>query len=227
MEKERPLLTIRPHFDQGLVTMQAILFTAASFLPVTVIGGTIFYVLLHLIGIGRFIGAGYIYGLFLVGSLVVLPPLFFELKRKAYSRTFFRFYQDFVDCQYFRLLVRPQRLRLRYRGISDVVQTGGALQSQRGLTSILLFVPNMKTHPRVFGGVKIVDVPSRLDLMPKVLDIVEQSEYRDMAQYAAAQGAAVAEVQAPPQEAASAQTQPPQEQPPAAAQTAPPSAEQP
>lgn len=214
MEKRQPLLTIRPHFDQGLVTVQAVTFTAGAFLPLTIIAGTILYVLLHLIGIGRFFGAGYIYGLFLVGSLVVLPPLFFELKRKAYSRTFYRFFEDYVDCQYYRFLVSPRRERVRYRDVSDVMQAGGALQSQRMLTSIHIVVPGMSRHPNAMGGISIDDVPQRLDLMPKILDLIEQSEYRAMARAAG-------------YTAVSAQTQPPQEQPSAAAQTAPPSAEQP
>src|SRR6218665_1687466 len=139
MERQQPLLTIRPHFDQGLVTLQAVLFTAAAFLLVAIICGTLFYILLMLIGLG--ISAGYVYGLFLVASLVVLPPLFFELKKKAYSRTFFRFYDDYLEFQYFQFMLSQRRGRVRYRDVSDVVQAGGALQSQRMLTSILIMVP--------------------------------------------------------------------------------------
>ncbi len=186
MERQQPLLTIRPHFDQGLVTVQALLFTAAAFLLVTIIGGTLFYILLQLIGLGRFIAAGYVYGLFLVGSLVVLPPLFFELKKKAYSRTFFRFYDDYLEFQYFQFMLSQRRGRVRYRDVSDVVQAGGALQSQRMLTSILILVPGMNYNPRAFSGVKIEDVPQKLDLMHKILELIEKSEYRAMARAAAA-----------------------------------------
>lgn len=197
MERQQPLLTIRPHFDQGLVTVQSLLFTAVAFLLVTIIGGTIFYVLLQLIGLGRFVAAGYVYGLFLVGSLVVLPPLFFELKKKAYSRTFFRFYDDYLEFQYFQFMLLQRRSRLRYRDVSDVVQAGGALQTQRMLTSILIMAPNMNYNPRAFSGVKIDDVPQRLDLMPKILDLIEKSEYRAMARAAAAVNVPPAAVLAP------------------------------
>ena len=185
MERQQPLLTIRPHFDQGLVILQAVLFTAAAFLLVTIIGGTLFYILLQLIGLG-FISPGYVYGLFLVASIVVLPSVFFELKKKAYSRTFFRFYDDYLEFQYFQFMLSQRRGRVRYRDVADVVQAGGALQSQRMLTSILIMVPGMNYNPRAFSGVKIDDVPQKLDLMPKILDLIENSEYRAMARAAAA-----------------------------------------
>ena len=153
MERQQPLLTIRPHFDQGLVTVQSLLFTAVAFLLVTIIGGTIFYVLLQLIGLGRFVAAGYVYGLFLVGSLVVLPPLFFELKKKAYSRTFFRFYDDYLEFQYFQFMLLQRRSRLRYRDVSDVVQAGGARQTHRRLNTHLLLAPHSNYNPpAIWGG---------------------------------------------------------------------------
>lgn len=192
MEKKQPLLTIRPHFDQGLVTVQALIFTSVGFLLMTIIGGTLFYIFLNLIGLGRFVSAGYVYGFFLIASLVVLPPLFFELKKKAYSRTIFRFYEDYFDCQYYQFLISPRRERVRYRDVSNVTQAGGALQSQRMLTSILITVPGMNRHPRAFSGVKIDDVPQRLDVLPRILDLIEKSEYRAMARAAGAVAAPVA-----------------------------------
>lgn len=192
MERPQPLLTIRPHFDQGLVTIQALLFTAVGFLLVTLIGGTLFYILLQLIGLGRFVAPGYVYGFFLIGSLVLLPPLFFELKKKAYSRTFFRFYDDYLEFQYFQFMLSQRRGRVRYRDVSDVVQAGGALQSQRMLTTLLILVPGMNYNPRAFSGLKIEDVPQRLDLMPKILDLIENSELRAMARAASAVAAAPA-----------------------------------
>lgn len=186
MEKKQPLLTIRPHFDQGLVTVQALLFTGVGFILTTLIGGTLFFILLHMIGIGRFFSAGHIYGFFLIGSIVVLPPLFFELKKKAYARTFFRFYEDYLEYQYFQFLISPRRGRIRYRDVEDVMQEGGALQSQRMLTSILISVPGMNRHPRAFSGLRIEDVPMKLDLMPRILDFIEKSEYRAIARAAGA-----------------------------------------
>ena len=193
MEKKQPLLTVRPHFDQGLVTVQALLFTAAGFLLTTIIGGTLVFILLHINGIGRFFNAGHIYGLFLLASIVMLPPLFFELKKKAYARTFFRFYDDYVEYQYFQFLITPRRGRVRYRDIDDVIQTGGAMQGQRMLTTIAISVPGLNRHPQAFSGLKIEDVPQKLDLMPRILDLVENSEYRAMAR-----AAGVMPPQAPP-----------------------------
>lgn len=186
MEKKQPLLTVRPHFDQGLVTVQALIFTSVGFVLMTMIGGTLFYILLHMIGIGRFFSGGHIYGLFLIGSLVVLPPLFFEVKKKAYARTFFRFYDDYLEYQYFQFLISPRRGRVRYRDIDDVMQAGGALQAQRMLTSILILIPGFNRHPRAFSGLKIDDVPQKLDLMPRILDLIEDSEYRAIARMSGA-----------------------------------------
>jgi len=186
MEKKHPLLTIRPHFDQGLVTVQALMFTGIGFVLTTLIGGTLFFILLNMIGVGRFFSASHIYGLFLIGSIVMLPPVFFEVKKKAYARTFFRFYEDYLEYQYFQFLISPRRGRVRYRDIDDVMQAGSALQSQRMLTTILIAVPGMNRHPRAFSGLKVEDVPMKLDLMPRILDLIENSEYRAIARVAGA-----------------------------------------
>lgn len=195
MEKKSPILSIRPVFDQGLVTLQAVLFTAVAFILTTVIGGTLFFMLLNLIGLGRFIGASYIYGLFLVGSIVALPPLFFELKKRAYGRTVFHFFEDHVDYQYMHFFISLRRSRVRYREVADVRMAGHALQEQRRLTNIYLVVPSMAQHPRAFAGIKIPDVPMSQDYLARILDLIENSETRAMARAAGMIPAAAAPAQ--------------------------------
>jgi|GEM_PF-1401853 len=184
MERKKPILTIRPLFDQGLTTVQAILFAAVAFLPVTIIAGTLLYVLLSLIGLGNFINASYLYGLILIASIVCLPPLFFEMKKKAYGRTVFHFFDDYMDYQHMPFYLNLRRSRLRYRDITDVRMEGQVLQEQRRLTNILLYVPDMAPNRRAFGGVKIPDVPITQDYMARIMDLIEKSEDRDMARAA-------------------------------------------
>lgn len=197
MEKKAPILSIRPVFDQGLATVQAVLFTAVGFILTTVIGGTIFFMLLHLIGLGRFVSAGYIYGLFLIGSIVALPPLFFELKKKAYGRTVFHFFEDHLDYQYMHFYLGLRRSRVRYREIADVRMAGHALQEQRRLTNIYIAVPSMAQHPRAFAGVKIPDVPMSQDYLARILDLIENSDNRAMARAAGMMPAAAPAAEAP------------------------------
>jgi len=184
MEKKVPILTIRPLFDQGLATVQAVLFTAIAFLPITIIAGTVLFVLLGLIGLSRFIDASYIYGLVLVASIVCLPPVFFELKKKAYGRTVFHFFADHVDYQHMPFYITLRRSRLRYRDVADVRMEGQMLQEQRQLTNILLYVPAMAPNARSFGGLKIPDVPMSQDHMVRIMDLIENSEALDKARAA-------------------------------------------
>ena len=181
MEKKAPLLTIRPLFDQGLATIQAVLFTVVAFLPVTIIVGTLLFVLLGLIGLGRFIDGSYIYGFILIVSIVCLPPVFFEMKKRAYGRTVFHFFEDHVDYQYMPFYMGLRRSRLRYRDIADVRMEGQMLQEQRRLTNILIYVPSMAPNARTFGGLKVPDVPMSQDYMIRIMDLIESSEMRAMA----------------------------------------------
>ena len=197
MEKKSPILSIRPVFDQGLVTLQSVLFTAVAFILTTVIGGTIFFMLLHLIGLGRFVDASYIYGIFLIASIVLLPPLFFELKKRAYGRTVFHFFEDHVDYQYMHFYISLRRSRVRYREISDVRMEGHALQEQRRLTNIYITVPSMAQHPRAFAGIKIPDVPMSQDYLARILDMVESSDTRAMARAAGMMPAAAPAAEKP------------------------------
>lgn len=184
MEKKAPILTIRPLFDQGLTTVQAVLFTAVAVLPATIIVGTLLFVLFGLIGLGSFINASYLYGLILVAGIVCLPPVFFEMKKKAYGRTVFHFFEDHVDYQHMPFYLSLRRSRLRYRDITDVRMEGQMLQEQRRLTNIMIYVPSMAPSPRAFGGIKIPDVPMSQDYMMRIMDLIESSENRDMARAA-------------------------------------------
>lgn len=174
MQKKAPLLSLRPQFDPGLAMVQALGVTVAGTVVLTVAGGTLFYVLIMIFGLGRFVPAGWVYGLFFVGSLVVLPPYFYELKKRAYLRTVYNFYEDYVDFQSFKFYLNPRRGRVRYRDIADIVQQASTLQDQRRLTNIYLSVPSMGLGRSGFSGVQISDVPVAAGHATRIMDIVER-----------------------------------------------------
>lgn len=174
MEKKRPLLSVRPYFDSGLTMVQAAIFAAAGFLPVTIIGGMVVYFLFIILGIARFVPASGVFGFFLVAALAGLPPLFYEIKKRAFQRTLFNFYDEYIDFQYFHFYINRRRGRVRYRDISDINQHASALQEQRRLTTIYLYVPGMG-YQRGFSGLKMEDLLQSKSYLTKIMDIVEQS----------------------------------------------------
>src|SRR3982751_705155 len=97
MEKRRPILSVRPKFDPGLTMVEALVTTLGGFLVATILFGTFFFIFLSLIGLGRHLSASGIYGFFLVVSLLGIPPLFYEVKKRALQRTIYNFYDDYMD----------------------------------------------------------------------------------------------------------------------------------
>lgn len=175
--KVMPVFSIRPQFDQPLAVIHALLAMVVGTIFLTIVGGTLFYMLFLILGLGNIIGAGYVYGLILVVSLVAVAPVFFELRKKAYQRTVWHFYDTYVDYQSFNFYVERRRGRLRYRDIQDIAQQASALQEQRGLTTIYLFAPSMRYQRRSsFAGVRIFDVPLAADYTTRIMDLVEGSE---------------------------------------------------
>lgn len=174
MEKKRPILTVRPQFDTSLAMVQALLATLIGVLPVTFIAGTIIFLLFNMIGLGRFISAGYVYGFFLVLSVAGIPPLFFEVRQRAYQRTVYNFYEDYIDFQYFHLLINRRRGRVRYEDITDINQQASALQEQRRLTNVYIFVPTLGyMQPRAFPGLVLKDLPIAKGYMNQIISILE------------------------------------------------------
>ena len=167
---------------------------AAGALVCTVMGGSLLYGLLSLIGVGRFISVGYIFGFALIVSIVAIPPLFFELRKRSLARTVYHFFGDHLEFQYFQFLISPRRGRVRYDGVQDVYQNASALQAHRQLTSIYLYVPGMRYRQAGFAGLEIADVPQRKDYMNRIIDIIEK---RGASRLAAAAPPAAAEAGPP------------------------------
>jgi hypothetical protein len=174
-EKEKPLLTVRPRFDTGISMLQAVAMTAAGSVLLTIGGGTVLYVFLSLTGLTRFISVGYLYGFILVLSILVLPALFFEIRKKAFQRTAWHFYSGWVEFQYFHLWINRRRGRLRYADISDVLQQATTLQEQRGLIDIYIYAPSMAHRTGAFPGLRLYDLPQRENYLSQILDIIDQN----------------------------------------------------
>ena len=172
MEKKRPILSVRPHFDPGLAMVQAGMVTALLFLPVTVVCGMLVYILFLILGLVTFISASAVFGFFLVASLAGIPPVFYELKKRALQRTLYNFHEDYIDFQYFHFYLNRRRGRIRYRDISDINQHASALQEQRRLTTIYMYAPGMG-YVRGFSGVKMEDLQQSKGYLTKVMDILD------------------------------------------------------
>ena len=174
MEKRRPILSVRPKFDPGLTMVQALVTTLGGFIVTTILFGTFFFIFLSLIGLGRHLSATGIYGFFFGLSLLGIPPLFYEVKKRALQRTIYNFYDDYMDFQYFHYYINRRRGRVRYADIADIAQHASALQEHQRLITIFLYVPGMGMGRRgEFAGVKMADLPQSRDYMTKIMDLIE------------------------------------------------------
>ncbi|MDE1151361.1 MAG: hypothetical protein PW788_02395 [Micavibrio sp.] len=174
MEKKRPILSVRPQFDPGLAMVQSLMAAGVLFLPVTIVGGMLVYILFTIVGLAKFIPASGVFGFFLIMSIAGIPPLFYEIKKRALQRTLYNFYDDYIDFQYFHFYLNRRRGRVRYRDVTDINQHASALQEQRRLTTIYLYVPTM-SFARGFSGVKMEDLPQSKGYLTKVMDLIEAS----------------------------------------------------
>jgi len=170
-----PALSVRPVFDQNITIVYAILATLVGTFLFTIVGGTLLYMLFIMIGLSSIIAASYLYGLILIAGLVCIPPLFFEVRRKAMRRTVFHFYDRHVDFQYFKWHLERVRGRLHYRDIDDIGQHASMLQEQRGLTTINLYASSTRfRQSERFSGIRLIDLPLRDDHMTRIMEIVEE-----------------------------------------------------
>lgn len=153
-----------------MVQSLALLLPAA--LVTTLVVGTLFLIFVSIIGI-RQLTAGGIYMTFLVLSVALIPPAFYELKKRAFQRTIFNFYDNYLDFQYFEWFITRRRGRIRYTDVADISQQASALQEHRRLTTVYLFIPAMALRQRGFAGLRLADLPQAKDYMTKILDVIE------------------------------------------------------
>lgn len=202
MEKKKPLLSIRPHFDQALAFYESLPATMLSVVVGTGVLGTFFYIILSFIGLGRFISGGTVYLCFFLLCLALTPAVFYELKKKAFSRTAFHFYDGYLEYQNFRFYISRRRGRVRYDDIADVAQRASFLEGLHGLTTVYIYVPNMGYQSnQAFAGIKITNIPDRSNAAGRILDLIGGTAAPDVpartASYAAPEAQASNEAVAP------------------------------
>ncbi len=221
MEKRRPILSVRPKFDPGLTVVEACFTTLGGFIVTTILFGTLFLILFSIIGLGKHISAGGIYEFFFGVSLLGIPPLYYEVKKRAFQRTIYNFYDDYMDFQYFHWHINRRRGRVRYGDIADIAQHASALQEHQRLITIFIYVPGMGMGRRgSFAGVKLADLPQSKDYMTKIMDIIEGRAAQTAAAASAVPAAPAAAPEGAP--AAAAPAQPPVTTPTPASPASPP-----
>lgn len=177
MEKKRPILSIRPYFDPGLAMVQSIMVVAVGFIVVTAAGSIFTYLLLSLILPAKFVKFSLIMQFYLLVSVAGIPPLFYEVKKRALQRTLYNFHEDYLEFQYFQFYINRRRGRLWYRDIADITQHASFLQEHQRLTTIYLYVPGMigAHRQRGFMGLKLEDLQQSKGYLNKVMDVVDMA----------------------------------------------------
>jgi hypothetical protein len=174
MEKKPPLLAVRPAFDSTLAAIESVPVGLAGVAASVFLGGTFFFMLFSLLGLGRLVSVGTIYIVFFVLGLALAPALYYELKKAACRRTAWLFHEEYLDYQDFRFFLLRRRGRVRMRDISDVVERTGLLQARRGLSSLHLVIPGFPALAQDgITGLKMIDVPARAGLREKIRDLIE------------------------------------------------------
>jgi hypothetical protein len=198
-EKSPPILSVRPVFDNGVVMAESGLAAVAGATLGAFLGGTFFFILFNIVGLGRFIQASGLYSTFLVLGLALSPALYFEVKKRAWARTAYNFHADYLEYQDFKFLLQRRRGRVRYRDIRDVYERASPLQSRRVLTSVYIVIPGFPSQMQLgMPGIKMSDLPESANLREKIIDLVEQSNRRYIAGANAAAAASVAAPAAAP-----------------------------
>lgn len=145
------------------------------------LGATFIFILLNIVGLGRFVSAAALYDIFFILSLALTPALYYEVKKNAWRRTVFRFFDDYLEYQDFKFLITRRRGRVRLRDITDVYERASPLQARRVLTTVYLSIPNMAGPNNIrgaFTGLKIADVPENGGLQERIIELIEDSNRR-------------------------------------------------
>lgn len=184
-EKKHPLLSLRPKFDMTIFILEALPVVFAGTAGLVMVVGTFIFILFSLIGLSKFIPASSIYTILFVLGIALIPPLFFEIKRRAFQRTFWNFYDNYIEFQFFRYYLVRERGRLHYADISNVIQRAGAIQERLHLTTILLLSPSSSYIARDrIPGLKIADIPDANSIGQRIQNIIDNMRNRPVAETA-------------------------------------------
>lgn len=175
MQKKKPILSIRPHFDPALAVVESLPATLVATVAGTAVAGTFFHILFSALGITRFIPGSVLYMSLFLMSVTLSPAVFYELKKRALKRTAYHFYDSYLEFQNFRFFINRRRGRVRYEDIADITQHASFLEGLNGLTTVYLYVPGMGYQTfGSFTGVKMTDIRENSQSASRILDMVEQ-----------------------------------------------------
>lgn len=157
---KKPLMTVRPLFVPKIAMWRAVPWVIGGTFFLTVAGGTVFWLLLVLSGLSRFVSPGVPYFICFVAGLAGIAPLYFELRKKIFSQSFCRFFEQYLEYEVYTFFFQHHSGRVWYRDIAKMHQRADFLQQRDHLKTIYLSVPGMDWSDRGFYGLKLVDVPS-------------------------------------------------------------------
>ena len=176
MKNKPPLLHIRPQFSSLVSILESLVIAFVGTVMITFVGGIILIALFSLIGLGRFISGGTIFTTLFVLGLIALPPLYYEIKRRACQKTFYNFYDNYVEFQRFQYLINRRIGRIGYRDITNIAENSNFIQQREKLTSVYLFAPDITPAMNgEFPGLKMTDIPQSGKQSKQIRDLIDQS----------------------------------------------------
>ena len=143
----------------------------------TFVGGIILLALFSLTGISRFIPGSAIFMTLFILGWVTLPPLYYEIKRRAFQNTYYNFYDDYVEFRRFQYMINRRIGRIKYHDITNVTEHSNFVQQREKLTSVFLFAPDITPALNgEFPGLKMTDITQSEDQIRQILSLIDKSQ---------------------------------------------------
>lgn len=182
--KPKPIFSVRPVFDTHLTMIEAAPITIVGIAAGTAVVGTLIYILLYMLGIGKYIPGGAFYTVMFFLSITLTPAAYYELKKRAYARTVCHFYDTYLEFQDFRYFINRRRGRVKYDDIRDIGQQSSLFEGLCHLATVSIYVPGMGyqyTYSNGFSGLRLRGIPERSDLSARLLDLIQSGSNRAVA----------------------------------------------
>lgn len=174
-QKTAPLFTVQPQFIPRLTVIEAFITALAGTLLLTLVGGTILFMLCALLGISKILPVWFLYFIFFAASVVIIPPLYFELKKKAYAQTQFSFFPDHLEYKNFEWLILPRRGRIKYSAIEGLSRKTNFLQTPHQIESLRLHVPGLPFQSfNRFQGLNLPDILTEKNYGEQIEGLLEK-----------------------------------------------------
>ena len=173
--KAKPIFSVRPVFDTHLTMIEAAPVTIVGIAAGTAVVGTLIYILLYMLGIGKYIPGGAFYTVMFFLSITLTPAAYYEMKKRAYARTVCHFYDTYLEFQDFRYFITRRRGRVKYEDIRDISQQASLFEGLCHLATVSIYVPGMGyqySYSNGFSGLRLRGIPERSDLTNRLSDLI-------------------------------------------------------